>query len=220
MTNEKLRLFLDRRERELRNQLAALNGEILEITVELNEIVRAKGALNIESTAETEKVLTALEPTNSFAGLGLLGIAQAGTFVGRRFTTDVMPQSLRERYDTMTIKELVLQSLQSFVVQAEGGATAARLRDYIRDVYGRTVEPSSLRPQLSRLKAEGLIRQDPSTDIWKLVLRGVTADELIAMGHWPPGAEHKPPEEPAGQTRGRILYDHPSSKKMRKNEAE
>ena len=61
----------------------------------------------------------------------------------------------------MTIKKLVIQALLDHLKM---GANAALMRDFIRDAYGRKIEPSSLRPQLHRLKADGVLTHDSSTD--------------------------------------------------------
>jgi hypothetical protein len=69
----------------------------------------------------------------------------------------------------LSIKELVVRALfERFLV---GGATPAQLREYFRDAYGRTIERSSLSPQLSRLKAEGRVMQDDG-DIWRVTAAG------------------------------------------------
>ncbi|MGD0024764.1 MAG: hypothetical protein ABSC37_09085 [Xanthobacteraceae bacterium] len=65
----------------------------------------------------------------------------------------------------MTIKELVVQAILDHFPT---GGTAAQIRDFIRDAYGRTIEPSSLRPQMHRLKGDAVLTHDPSTDTWNL----------------------------------------------------
>lgn len=67
------------------------------------------------------------------------------------------------KYEKMTIKELAIQALLD---QFPNGGTLADIRDFIRDGYGRTIEPSSFRPQMHRLKQDGILGQDPSTDTW------------------------------------------------------
>ena len=54
----------------------------------------------------------------------------------------------------LTIKELVKQVL---VNRSPLGATTAQIADFIRDAYGRDVQPDSLRAQLARSKAQGMI---------------------------------------------------------------
>jgi hypothetical protein len=68
-----------------------------------------------------------------------------------------------QKYQRMTHKELVVQAL---VDHFPDGGTMMQIRDFIRLGYGRTIEPSSMRPQMHRLKADGILGQDPSTDTW------------------------------------------------------
>jgi hypothetical protein len=168
--SETLREFLIRRERELTHRLSALQAELGPVEAELAQIRRAR---------------TAVDTAPTLSGLNSNAAPPTGfDYVG----------PLLELLDTkspseMTIKQLVIRA---FTAQFRKGATPAQLREFIRDAYGRDIERGSLSPQLSRMKAEGLIEQDAATDVWKLALRGVTADELIAIGHWPPGAKMKP----------------------------
>jgi hypothetical protein len=66
-------------------------------------------------------------------------------------------------YERLTIKQLVVQAL---VDHFKSGGTAIGIRDFIQDAYGRDILPSSLRPQLHRLKSAGILGQDQSTDTW------------------------------------------------------
>lgn len=68
-----------------------------------------------------------------------------------------------KKYETMTIKELVVQAL---IDHFPKGGTVADIRDFIRLGYGRTIEPSSMRPQMHRLRGDGIIGQDPANDTW------------------------------------------------------
>src|SRR5260370_11413708 len=107
-------------------------------------------------------------------------------FVGRAFTRDAMPADLAQRFAEMTIKELVVQSLLDHF---RTGGTATQIRDFIRDAYGRPIPPSSLRPQMQRLKADNKLEHDPSTDTWNLT-------KAARVGY--------------------RLYDHPTSRKAMK----
>jgi hypothetical protein len=62
-----------------------------------------------------------------------------------------------------TIKELAIQALLD---RFPKGAMLNTIRDFIRDAYGRSIAPSSLRTQMHRLKEAGIIGQEPSTDTW------------------------------------------------------
>ena len=66
-----------------------------------------------------------------------------------------------------TIKQLIHQVLAS---RAPSGASAAQIGDFIRDAYGRDVQPDTLRSQLARSKAQGMIEQHSGA--WFLTKRG------------------------------------------------
>jgi hypothetical protein len=93
---------------------------------------------------------------------------------------------LHSTYATRTIKELVVQALLDHFTN---GASAADIRDFIRSAYGKTIEPSSLRPQLHRLKADNVLTHDTSWDGWNLT---------------------------PNKRRSFKLYDHPTSRRVMK----
>jgi hypothetical protein len=161
MANETVREFLDRRERELTHQLAAARGHVTTIEAEIQEVQRAKEALGPHQMALEAR----LEARSLMTGTAEIGKPE---LKGNepQFTTDAMPKAI-QRFAEMTIKELVILALLDHFPQ---GGTATAIRDFIRDAYGRIIEPSSLRPQLKRMKEEGSIQQDPATDAWRLTL--------------------------------------------------
>jgi hypothetical protein len=55
-----------------------------------------------------------------------------------------------------TIKQLVLRAL---IDHFHDGATPLELRTYIRDAYGREIDRTSMGPQLSRMRDEGVLIQ-------------------------------------------------------------
>jgi len=77
------------------------------------------------------------------------------------FSAQVVAPS--QKYVNMTIKELVIQAL---IDHFPKGGTMMEIRDFIRLGYGKTIEPSSMRPQMHRLKADGILGQDALTDTW------------------------------------------------------
>jgi hypothetical protein len=184
MSDENLYGFLERRERELRHQIAALKGQIAQIQGqlaqrehELAEIVRVQASRTVAGGP-----IAALTQTNNNA-LVSGEISDKATFAGTVST----PPELARRFAEMTIKELVVQSLLD---NFPNGATAAQIREFIRDAYGRPIEPSSLRPQMHRLKADAILEQNAlSGDIWNL--------------------------NPAAKV-GFRMYDHPTSRKAMK----
>jgi len=152
---ESLRSFLERRKRELAAQVAALRGQIGPKEQEL---------------AEIELVIAALPPIGLLPQTspprGLLGNVEAEALSLLAFYNDTpLVLEMAARYQKMTIKELVVQA---FLDHFPNGATAAQIRDFIRDAYGRDIEASSLRPQMHRLKSAGRLLFNPEGDIWNL----------------------------------------------------
>jgi hypothetical protein len=135
-----LRGFLSSRKRELTSQVAALKGQILPLERELREIEIAIEALpppaptSLSDAALNYPINQGLSSAKMTFGLAELG------------------RTVHERFKSMTIKELVVQALLDAF---PNGASPAQIRDFIRDAYGREVEPASLRPQLHRLKSDG-----------------------------------------------------------------
>ena len=161
MSDESLHVFLHRRERELVHQIAALRGQLAPKEAELAEIRRVRASLTLAGG----NFLNDLHSVNDLAGLTAAGgdsparpdqpvpASKSSDVVGRSPMTSAMSQELTQRFAKMTIKELVAQALLDHF---PSGGTATQIRDFIRDAYGRTIEASSLRPQLSRLKADGV----------------------------------------------------------------
>jgi len=133
--DETVFVFLNRREQELTHQIAALRGQIEAKENELSYVKKAKAATAISVGINRQN-----EPSIRTSGEMASG-----------------------KYETMTIKQLVVQALLDHF---PNGGTLAQIRDFMRDGYGRQIEPSSLRPQMHRLKADGVLGQDPSTDTW------------------------------------------------------
>src|SRR5882757_1579163 len=162
---ETVQQFLDRREKELTAQISALRGRLSPKEAELAQIRQMKAAL------EQPKSLGDLVETPSDSIETLLGgsspaptgLFALGNAVGRYSSDPLSPPSTY--YSTMTIKESVIQALLDHF--REGG-TAAAIREFIRNAYGRIIEPSSLRPQMHRLKADNILMHEPSMDTWNL----------------------------------------------------
>jgi hypothetical protein len=106
-----------------------------------------------------------------------------------------------------TIKQMIVSALTDLFHE---GASPVELRDYMQMTLGRDVDRNSISPQLARLREQGIVEQltGPNEGKWKLVLRGVSDEELIAIGHWPPGAKHAPradeTKQPSGVKRRRV----------------
>jgi len=175
--------LLTRRRQELLAQVSALKGQLAPKEAELAQVEKALTVVEpppasvapslpqknsnavmtdfageffqiegkIKHFAEQMKVVTTVSP-EALEKLKTSVDAFAAQFAG-----------LNPRYETMTIKELVIQAL---IDHFPNGGTMMEIRDFIRLGYGRTIEPSSMRPQMHRLKADGILGQDPSTDTW------------------------------------------------------
>lgn len=151
---ETLYAFLGRRERELVNITSSMRTEL--------------GAAE-EELAHVRSALRQIGPLGIGAGLG--GVAAAAATGGG----GVVPA---DRGQPFTIKELVLKALQSEF--AEKGATSSEMRHFIRDVYGRDISPTSLSPQLSRLRTDGLLKQK-GEDRWFLTNQGRERARFLSM---------------------------------------
>jgi hypothetical protein len=141
-SNETLRGFLTRREAELLGEVDALRAQLAPREKELADIRRAKttlGIANIEPTCRQQ---------DRDAAYRMLAIALRKTVPAE-----------------MKIKDLIMRTL---VDHFHGGATPAEIGDYIRDTYGRDIEPGSIRPNLARLREAGLIVHDGLASRWIL----------------------------------------------------
>jgi hypothetical protein len=157
MADETVDQFLARRERELTAQISALHGQIAPKEAELLQIRRVKAALNLDADLSKSLTSEAELPANHHLFTTNYDAVLASVIGGRS-----MPP-----YHTMTIKELTIQALlDHFHV----GGTAAGIRDFIRDAYGRAIEPASMRTQMHRLKVDSILKYDPDKDIWDFQL--------------------------------------------------
>jgi hypothetical protein len=140
MSNETVREFIERRDKELRHQMAALDAQISARKTELEELAFVKAKLDEVEFERQEKEIFdyAMEDLPNAA-----------------VTADLATGK--------TIKDLVVQALLDHF---PNGGTLIDIRDFIQDAYGRDIMPSSLRPQMHRLKTDGILGQEPSTDTW------------------------------------------------------
>jgi hypothetical protein len=146
MAEETVAQFLGRRERELLAQVSALRGQLAPKEAELAQVQKMRALLPggaRESAMDELKASLA----HSFGDL-VAAPAAPGT---------------PDPYSNKTIKELVIQALLDHFPL---GGTAAAIRDFIRDAYGRTIEPGSMRSQMHRLKADRILQHDAEKDCW------------------------------------------------------
>jgi hypothetical protein len=156
MTEETLRAFINRREKELVSQIAALRGQLEPREKELAE-------------------LRSFRALQTIAGGALVTRSDLGA-LGRDYgLTHLLPPP--KPYEEMTIGELAIQALSDGF---PGGAATTRIREFIKDAYGREIAADSLRTQLHRMMSEGTVRQAGSgRDLW---IRSADAGRTIAHG--------------------------------------
>jgi len=120
--------YLERRERELTNQIADLRGQLEGREAEFAHVQSAKRQI------------------------GNLGGAEKARFG----VPEPSPSDAAAQADT-TIKVLIMRAMWAGF--REKGATAPEVRQFIIDAYGRDIDRTSISPQLSRLKADGQLKQ-------------------------------------------------------------
>ena len=196
MADESAYQFLRRRQTQLIAQASALNGQLRPIEAELAQIERMLSVAQPSVEAQVDVALSrtwnsplALDYSSALKSLELPEIAGklralgelpaevaeklralgeipaevAATFKGLGNLVVSADVVSNQKYESMTIKELAIQAL---IDHFPNGATMMEIRDFIQDGYGRRIFPSSLRPQMHRLKEAGVLGQDPSTDTW------------------------------------------------------
>ena len=143
IAHESLRDFLDRRERELEREIAALHSQLVPKEAELAEVRRAKVSLGIATATQ-----------HHLAADGLSG--DGPSLASPKLTVSA--------YQALTMKELVVKALREHF---HNGATTRQLREFFRDGWGREIGRANLSPQLSRLRRDGLINWQHG--VWSLV---------------------------------------------------
>jgi hypothetical protein len=151
---ENVRDLLDRRERELMQQiqllqdeLAALRNDLTPREVELIEVRRAKAALGITSESAAPDIAgLPRRSENRTQGYG----------VDRETACRSLVVSIKETpQHSLKIKELlVLAFIEHFQMR---GASPADLKIKIQTAYGRDIDPGSIRPNLGRLREDGIV---------------------------------------------------------------
>lgn len=168
MSTSGLRAYVEARERELRQRKAVLCDEVDAIDSELAEIEKVKAALSIEATRcdEADEICppTTIQSEQK-SGAEAVYDTISGISKIRRTFVEAAEKFQFIQFEHMTLKELAVSALKSKHFPL--GATTAELCEFLRNAYGRDVPPSSLSPQLSRLKANGVVRQEG--DRWQIV---------------------------------------------------
>jgi hypothetical protein len=164
--------LLDRRQRELTHEIAALSGEIDARKTELAHVESAKRQIDLMGGNDAARfgkpkhgaiegvgakgVAAEIESAPQSSGIERFADGVFATDSGLRKTAQTVKQATdlyrSLQFKHLTIKELIIKALNDHFAN---GATAGELREFIRNAYGRDIDRSSLTPQLSRLKDEG-----------------------------------------------------------------
>jgi hypothetical protein len=145
-----LRSFLERRERELTHQLAALRGRIESKERELAEIKKVRATLTSAPPSPPDN--TSVEVAADVVRAA--GNQRSVDLINQTGNVQVSgPPPLNEK---LTIKEMIVAALRSHF---HDGARPAELRTFIQDVWDRKIDRTSLGPQLARLREEGILEQ-------------------------------------------------------------
>jgi hypothetical protein len=184
--NENVYTFLERRERELAAQAAALRGDLFAVERELADVQAARkqmgSPLHAGSASNTFNLTVPTPP------VGAGGVVVGPLSNSNLFSPFFAPQANPFHLDLglthqppdlpaftltpqPTIKELILKAMDAAF--RKDGATPAQLREFIRDAYGREIDRNSLSPQIARLKDEHLIKQKPGEEVWRLTQEGL-----------------------------------------------
>jgi hypothetical protein len=159
MAEETTAEFILRRHAELSAQISALKGQLGPKEAELEQLEKMldlMGLVENRRNALTGEYVSALRPFLDSPGANAL-VAGAGSALSQL--------AAAADYSRMTIKQAVVQAL---IDHFPKGARTTELREFMKSGYGKEVEQSSLRPQLHRLKADGVLSFDPENQTWNL----------------------------------------------------
>lgn len=166
MAEETTSQFLDRRETELTNRIAALRGQLTPLEAELRQVQRMRSLLGDKSNPPTNALASAASRTIAGGGAvnalasGPLTLRASGTIAGAAANALSGGQN---PYAERTIKDLVIQAL---IDGFSEGANTKQLRNFILNGYHRDIDAATLRTQLHRLKGSGILGRDELTDTW------------------------------------------------------
>lgn len=171
--------FLDRRERELLAELPPVEAQVEAIRAELVAVRTARSSISKPVTAvlgtvhfETVEERIQFNDVSNVAEL----IPPSG-LEALRETMSVFTDDDSHR----TIKQLVVMSLEQHMPFRRYGATTAELRKHIKAEYDKDIEVTSLSPQLSRLREDGVVEFVDGK--WKRGMRPL-------LGKAPPSPSH------------------------------
>lgn len=153
--------YIERRKRELRAELASAEAVVLAIRGELQQLRNAEqGIANGQMALITQAYQaqidansgvdeTPINPDEVLPPVPTPNWAQGLADIGEQF-------GFAEAH-RRTIKEHVLLALDQHVDFRRNGATTGELKRYIKSEFEKDIEVTSLSPQLSRLRDDGII---------------------------------------------------------------
>jgi hypothetical protein len=152
---------LERRERELTHQIAAVRGELQLKEKELAEIraVRATLTPSVPPPAVPAPAVPPPVPDTTTFDAAATNLIRA---TGERRSAASVANPLQQTESVLiggakrTIKSMILAALTSHF---DDGATLGELRTFIEDVFGQAIDRTSISPQLARLRDEGAVEQ-------------------------------------------------------------
>jgi hypothetical protein len=153
----KLRIYLESRERNLRQVVDEIN----------------------EGSAEEENELAEIGKVKSSIGLVPANDAKLGDRFGNARWRYV-DEAVDIPYQSLSIGELVIRALRDHFPD---GATMAQLIEFFRDKWGREIDRSSLSPQLSRLYKRHAVGRIPSLPGWFQIPVGALVGDVRAYRH-------------------------------------
>jgi len=145
MTN--LRSLLDDHESSIVERITSLHAQLVPLERELMEVRLAKAALKKgQQEPEQQQFFLGHLPNKN------LGIDSVDKINSNKLLPEIDRKS---PYIHLTIKDLIKKALEEFFIE---GATANELLDLFSNAWGRTdIARTSLSPQLSRLRKEGVL---------------------------------------------------------------
>jgi hypothetical protein len=152
-----VRTLLEDHEVAIEERIAALRAELVPLERELFEVRLAKAALERGSPGRDQPQLAFFKGSQS-------GGPASHVDAWRQRILSAASIAPRSPYARLTIKELVRKALSEHFTH---GATANQLLELFANAWGRTdVVRTSLSPQLSRLRQEGLLFRQGQ--VWRL----------------------------------------------------
>jgi hypothetical protein len=161
-TDETLRDFLERRERELTQQIRALHMQMTPLEIEITEIRRSKVALGLP---------TATAGADFVAPVGPVPLTTRSIERPNRCRT--IAKAIRDKpLGEMSIKQLIIKALFE---RFKEGVTPLELSHFLSETYKRAIGSGSIRPIMARLKEDGMVVRNVES---KWLLDPVAADTL------------------------------------------